>query len=267
VVSKEINLRDSLYWPAPYPEKYKGKEETAVTLTKLNKEGNIAWSDTLFTDVFTGKQYGPYRIIRKLFRCKNGDILCIGSYNCAICDPENYAYLLRFSNDGKIKWEHFYKNQEYAPKGTGTHFMDAKEAENGDIICTGFINDVNGEWNNSTYAWLLRLDSLGCYSPGCDVRDTLNEILITANEEIIKNISGKIAIYPNPANDMINISVPEGFDAEKAEVFDMLGKRVMSLDQNFEDIDILHLEAGLYFIVIKDKVGRRLAGKFVKGGW
>jgi hypothetical protein len=264
VVSKEINLRDSLYWPAPNPDKYKGKEETAVTLTKLNKNGNIVWSDTLFTDVFQGKQYGPYRIIRKLFQCINGDILCIGSYNCHLCDPENYAFLARYSNDGMKKWEHFYNNPIYAPKGIGTHFLDAKEAENGDLICIGFIDDTYGEWNNSTYTWLLRLDSLGCYTPGCDVSDTMNEILITANKEIIINISGKIAIYPNPANDLINISVPEGFDAEKAEVFDVLGKRVMRLDQNFEEIDISQMEAGLYFIVVKDKEARVLSGKFVK---
>jgi hypothetical protein len=266
VISKEINLRDSLYWPAPNPDKYKGKDETAVTLTKLNKDGNIVWSDTLFANVYPGKSYGPYKTIKKLFTCNNGDILCIGDYNCRICDLDNQAWLARYTNGGKKKWEHIYSNPDYAPSGSGTFFMDAKEAENGDIICTGSIDDVNAWHNDKQYTWLLCLDSLGCYTTGCDVSETLTEIFITANEEIIINISGKIAIYPNPASDMVNLSVPEGFDAEKAEVFDELGKRVMKLDQNFEEIDISQMEAGLYFIVVKDKEARVLSGKFVKGG-
>ncbi len=264
VISKEINLRDSLYWPAPNPDKYKGKDETAVTLTKLNKKGNIVWSDTLFTYNYPDKSYGPYKTIKKLLTCNNGDILCIGDYNCRNCDLDNQAWLARYTKDGKKKWEHIYSNPDYAPSGSGTFFMDAKEAENGDIICTGSIDDVNAWHNDKQYTWLLRLDSLGCYTHGCDVIDTLNEILITANEEIIINISDKIAIYPNPAYDVINISVPEGFNAEAEEVFDLLGKRVMSLGREYEDIDISYLKSGLYIVVAKDKSGRMLSGKFVK---
>jgi hypothetical protein len=264
-VSKEINLQDSMWWYAPNPDKYKGKEETAVTLTKLDKDGQIAWSDTLFTDVYAGKSFGPKRDIAKLLSCKNGDILCIGGWYCFYCEPRNYSWLARYSNDGKKKWEHIYSNPDYAPSGYGAYFLDAKETENGEIVCVGRIDDVNGEWNNSTYTWLLHLDSLGCYTPGCDVSDTLDEIIITANEEIIVNISGKISIYPNPAQNVINISVPEGFDAEKAEVFDVLGKKVISLAQEYNDIDISQMESGLYIIVVKDKGGRILTGKFVKG--
>ena len=264
VVSKEINLGDSLYWPAPNPDKYKGKEETAVTLTKLNKDSNIVWSDTLYTKVFPGKQYGPYRGIIKLYTCNNGDILCIGSYDCYLCNPRSYAWLARYSNNGRKKWEHFYNNPDYAPSGSGTYFIDAKESENGDLVCTGYISDIDGEWNNSHYTWLLRLDSLGCYLSGCDARDTLTEVLITANEELIINVSGKIAIYPNPAQDMINISVPEGFDAENAEVFDVLGNRVMSLGRQIDEIDVKTLKFGPYIIVVQDKAGRFVTGKFVK---
>ncbi|MBK7096342.1 MAG: T9SS type A sorting domain-containing protein [Saprospiraceae bacterium] len=265
VVSKEINLRDSLYWPAPNPDKYKGKEETAVTLTKLDIDGNMAWSDTLFTNVYEGKSFGPYKTIKKLYTCNNGDILCIGDLNCRICDLDNQAWLARYSNDGKMKWEHVYSFPDIAPSGSGTFFMDAKEAENGDIICTGSIDDVNAWHNDKQYTWLLRLDSIGCYDPGCTLSATLDEIIITANEEIIINVSGKVVVYPNPAQEVINISVPEGFNAEEIEVLDILGQRIMDLGQEYEEIDISHMEPGLYFIVMKNKDGRMMSSKFVKG--
>lgn len=264
VISKEINLRDSLYWPAPNPDKYKGKEEVVVTLTKLDKDGLIAWSDTLFTDVYPGKTYGPYKTIKKLYACNNGDILCIGDYNCRICDLDNQAWLSRYTKDGKMKWDHVYSNPSIAPSGSGTFFMDAKETENGDIICTGSIDDVNAWHNDKQYTWLLRLDSMGCYTPGCTISDTLDQIIITASEEIIVNVSGKVAIYPNPANNVINISVPEGFDAEKAEVFDIMGQRVLILGSQIDEIDVKTLKIGLYIIVLKDKSGRFVLARFIK---
>ncbi len=264
VISKEINLRDSLYWPAPNPDKYKGKEETAVTLTKLGKNGTIVWSDTLFTNVFPGKQYGPYRGIHKLHTCSNGDILCVGFWKCFLCEPRYFGWLARYTNEGGKKWEHTYSDPKYASSGYGSYFMDAKEAENGDIVCTGSINDVNGEWNNSTYTWLLRLDSMGCYSSGCEISDTLDSIIITASEEIEINLSGKLAIYPNPASDMINISVPEWFEAEEIKVFDVLGNKLMKIQSDTRELDVKYFKSGLYFIIVSDKSGRFVTGKFVK---
>jgi hypothetical protein len=263
VISNEMDLSDSIYYN---PDKWLGKTGIRVALIKLDVDGKIVWADTLTTAKYSGSIVdGPSRIIDQLFTASNGDILCIGEWYCFYCKPKHKAWLARYSPDGKLKWEHYYNDLIYGQGGYGSFFTDAKEADNGDIICTGMVEDGEGEWNNSGYTWLLRLDSMGCYTPGCLTGDTLTEVFTTATEEIIINISGKVMVYPNPAQDVINISIPEGFEAEKAEIFDVLGKRVMMLDQEYADIDISHLEAGLYFVVVKNKSVRMLNGKFVKG--
>jgi len=52
--------------------------------------------------------------------------------------------------------------------------------------------------------------------------------------------------------------------AEKAVGFDVLGKRLILLDQAYEDINFSHLDAVLYFVFKRKKEGRILNGKFVK---
>lgn len=263
VVSNEINILEDIL-----EGKYKdtGLGEFPVILSKLDIDGNISWIDTLFTYDYPGRFLdSPTKMITQLYHCKNGDILCFGEWYCFYCAPRHKAWLARYSSDGRLLWEHYYTDPKYNINGFGSYFMDAKEAENGDIICTGSIDDdYNTYGNDKQYTWLLRVDSMGCFTPDCFTEDTLTEVIITSNEEITINISGKIAIYPNPADGMINISVPEGFDVEKTEIFDIFGQKVKRLDHEFEGIDISHLEAGIYFVVVKDKSGLMLNGKFVK---
>lgn len=101
------------------------------------------------------------------------------------------------------------------------------------------------------------------YLSGCDTTISF-PFEVSVNEEEIYH-RRYIEVYPNPAQDVINISVQEGFNAEKVEIFDIIGLKVVSLDQEFEAIDISHLEPGIYFVVVKDKSGRMLNVKFVKG--
>lgn len=261
VISNEMDLSDSIYYN---PDKWLGKTGIRVALIKLDVDGKIVWADTLTTAKYSGSIVdGPSRVISQLRTFSDGDILCIGEWYCFYCDPKHKAWLARYSHDGKLKWEHYYNDLTYGQGGYGSFFTDAKEADNGDIICTGMVEDGEGEWNNSGYTWLLRLDSMGCFTPGCE-GETLNEVFTTKTEELIINIFGNIVVCPNPANDAINISVPEGFVAANAEVFDVIGKRVMVLDQEYEDINISHLETGIYFVVVRDRIGKMLKGKFVK---
>jgi hypothetical protein len=263
VISKEIYLLDSMM-VYPYT-KYEGLEDWAQTLTKLDGDGEIVWSDTMFHKILEGLPIGPLQGIRKLSTCRNGDILCIGYYFCPeICNTSYYAWLARYSKDGILKWKHLYSNQDYAPKGFGTAFSDAKEAENGDILCTGKIEDANGEWNNSRCTWLVRLDSMGCYTPGCLTGDTLTEVFTTATEEIMINISGKIAVYPNPVQDVINISVPEGFTVEDAEFYDIFGRLVKKVSWGSMEIDIKSFPTGIYIVIVKSADKKRLITKFIK---
>jgi hypothetical protein len=78
-------------------------------------------------------------------------------------------------------------------------------------------------------------------------------------------LNNAIVIYPNPANNEINISIPHGFNIEKTEIFNALGRRVFASSDENEVINISDLESGIYLVLMQDYNGSILSGKFVRG--
>lgn len=73
----------------------------------------------------------------------------------------------------------------------------------------------------------------------------------------------KFSMYPNPARNVLNISAAEII--ERAEIFNVLGKRVMStrINNTRGTVDVSELSSGIYLIKynVNDKVG---TAKFIK---
>ena len=64
-----------------------------------------------------------------------------------------------------------------------------------------------------------------------------------------------IKVYPNPANDRLNISVPASMELQKIELFDNLGRIVhvgsgLSRNRNTQALDISSLPEGIYFVKV-----------------
>lgn len=71
------------------------------------------------------------------------------------------------------------------------------------------------------------------------------------------------SMFPNPSKDRLNISAKNNI--EKAEIYNVLGKKVMTftINKNSESLDVSNLTSGIYLIkyTVNDKVG---TSKFVK---
>ena len=70
-------------------------------------------------------------------------------------------------------------------------------------------------------------------------------------------------LYPNPTNAQVTIT---GKDIKQAEVFNTFGQRVATAQGGDERItvDISALPAGVYFVNVTDKDGRKCVRKVVK---
>ncbi|HEY9178629.1 MAG TPA: T9SS type A sorting domain-containing protein, partial [Flavipsychrobacter sp.] len=77
--------------------------------------------------------------------------------------------------------------------------------------------------------------------------------------EELTNAADDISVYPNPARDRI-ILTSEGVDIERAELFNMQGQKVMSIQVagSKADIDISQLVPGMYVLKINDSYIRRV---------
>ncbi len=79
--------------------------------------------------------------------------------------------------------------------------------------------------------------------------------------DAVPEYSKEAKVYPNPTKDMLHI---EGVGLTQVEVFNIMGQSVMSINENFETVDIGHLQNGIYFIRIKTTEGEKTVKLVVK---
>ncbi|OUR94617.1 hypothetical protein A9Q87_02995 [Flavobacteriales bacterium 34_180_T64] len=57
-----------------------------------------------------------------------------------------------------------------------------------------------------------------------------------------------IAMFPNPTNDFLNITIPDFYDVESVIVYDVNGKEVLNFKVKLSRIDLGDLDSGVYII-------------------
>lgn len=256
-----------------FKKNYRSYEQYPSILYNVDKDGNIVWADILWAKLSKGN-VGPKKRILKMITASNGDIVGCGYYEDNT-QRRTWGYMFRYNSKGKKLWEKKYEDTKY-PLSRSV-FYDLQEAENGDIVSTGNMNTKEGWGNNNNYIWLLRVDSMGCFTQGCESiiprRDTVQTIDVVSSitvgtNDLIKEYSNfeGIKIYPNPSSQFVKIDILNGYVSEELDIviYDMLGNALknMRIKRN-EKIDISSLNKGIYFLEVKD-LGQKLGiGKFI----
>ena len=252
-------------------EEYKKYGRYPKTLYRIDKDGNTVWADTMWTLISENSPVAPRGDIYMMEQTKEGDIIGAGKYKKYEPLPiNNWAWIFKYSKDGELLWEKIYEDQNI--NENYSKFYDIMEAPNGDIVCTGQMTDDDVWGGNADYAWVLRVDSNGCFEPGCGVADSVQLVytysdLVTGTNEVVSDYSYQngIIIYPNPASSEINVELPVENNIEsKWNVFDIQGSKILSgTGDNIINIDVSILKAGLYYIRVMDIKGKVRVGKFV----
>lgn len=161
IYKHDRDYRDTLTEQRPF--------EKPPVLYRMDANGNILWEHVFETYPSWHKKW-----IAEMIQTKNGDIVGVGSYYGTDVSSIEIGWIFRMNLEGELLWEKYYFDDNF--RGD-SWFNDVKEISNGDLILAGSIdNDVNGEWTNNGYGWVLRVDGDGCYYPGCTAVDTLQII-------------------------------------------------------------------------------------------
>jgi hypothetical protein len=253
---------------------------TEARLIKTDSSGGILWSRYFYTNGYNdGSSYtsqfpdstflhscsnnpgsGVYKTtLRKL--SKNGDTLwskVISDNNDCLLYPVNTlqgkrsffcsgsvrdslgpcAAIFSFDSLGNELWRRYFRHDtigDFYP----SHCLTTPDK--GFVLC-------GGSGGNGQDAWIVKVDSLGCEVSGCDA--------IGMTEFDGHGVMAEV--YPNPATDYIEISVETGIIVEM-QLMDISGKILLSKSSHEgERIDVAHIEAGCYFLRIRDNDGNSI---------
>lgn len=184
------------------------------------------------------------------------------------------GFIVKVDSNGNKIWEKQYRTFEFPQTYVKHQLYDLDVLPNGDIIVVGEVNPLAAEGFIPQQGWLLRVDSNGCVvdSNWCG----LSSIEVEPMPSQVK--SSVLQIFPNPANEIINLTMDE-FDNLKSgdvkvEVYDAMGrsipidvvqKETFSFREISLPLNISKLGTGLYFVRVIDKDNKQIgSGKFVK---
>ncbi len=86
------------------------------------------------------------------------------------------------------------------------------------------------------------------YSDGCEATSETIEAMWIPDG--VDEHWGRSCIYPNPAKDMLRV---EGKDILQVELFNIIGQKMMSINEGFEAIQLNNLPDGMYFVRLQSK--------------
>ncbi|HAT69244.1 T9SS-dependent choice-of-anchor J family protein, partial [Croceibacter atlanticus] len=76
-----------------------------------------------------------------------------------------------------------------------------------------------------------------------------------------ENSLSDVSIYPNPVKDALHIT---GEHISSITIYTINGKKVFSKRESLETINVTNLNAGIYFVELKDQDGKRIMKKVIK---
>jgi len=168
-----------------------------------------------------------------------------------------YGLLTKYANNGDTIWTHRYQMSAFDTNNVYFQIKDIEELDNGDIVAMGDIYVPGEEYK----IWLFKVNSEGCFGA-----DSCEEIQRTDILEIEQGYQ-PLAIYPNPAKDIIRITLSEKNKWQRWRIYDLTGRlrKKGSIDNkpDFTISDLKDLGSGMYIVKVYNGKGKVGIGKFV----
>jgi hypothetical protein len=229
---------------------------TRIAVFKISTDGDIVWEKKYCQ---TELDNGLYSI----YPDHNGGYIAVGKrddyYNPLGQWWNEYGWLLKIDEDGDSVW---YREYQYY-SGTGDDYNDLYDvclAPDGGYAMVGQVSN----WTEPQTAWVIKVDSLGCDTPGCSTG-----VGIYDGPSLMPHAT-RLYIYPNPAISEIQVRFSILDFRSSIFIYDLYGRKqdeiIIPKGQEQTSIDVSDYPSGVFIVVLKDVSGIVSRGKFVKSG-
>lgn len=221
--------------------------EKSSYITKIDKNGNVLWSKTLFQD------YSKFIEIAEVKETNDGKSLLLVGFKDIPYTDLMAGWIAKLDSSGNILWERFHLNPNN--NDLGARLFNFEVLDDGRIACTGAGDTPGSIYLNQENYWLLVVDSFGCLIPGCDTVTSVNSVLVDYK---------KIYPYPNPATNSVTFNIDNNQVGAVINFYDLHGNEVLQYQLDAERTTIqLDLPNGMYFYLINEINGTTQKGKLI----
>lgn len=214
---------------------------------RLDASGDVVWEN----------RFGDQGIVNGLYsvtELHDGAFLAAGLFDVSGGDE---GVLVKFAPNGDSLWMRTYRHPPLDSVFSVHWLHHAIEDPDGSIVAVGDLSDGQQD------LWVIRVDSLGCLVPGCQLYDA---IAVQPPQPDKPQLN--ILLHPNPASERLYISFrsakePTGefrlFDAKG-----MLVRKFKPVGRSEEiDLNVSPHPPGLYVLSYVDRKGERWAERVV----
>jgi PKD repeat protein len=195
--------------------------------------------------------------------------------NDVICTPDKNTVLHIIENTAPVATAIFSANTTNIDEFQSVEFTDASTpcplAWNWSVNpTTGWIfsNGTTATSQNPT----ITFDTPGNYevslvasnSNGASVNQSTETIIVNSTAGITEINNSDISIYPNPANDIVNIKLKQS-KINAIKITSIIGTQIdANLNKSNNTIDLTHLNAGTYFLSVTTDNDDVITTRFIK---
>lgn len=189
--------------------------------------------------------------ISDMIQNEEGNIVCIGTADII---PEGLVeragWVCAFNKEGELLWNRYVKDGRFPHKSSSLYA--GLETPDGSLVLGGEIIDST---EGKEDLWLLKLDSNGCFEPGCD------EFQVITPTKEIPLLYNHFKIFPNPATNREELTIqnPGARPSYMYSVIDLLGRLVYmgKLSSATEQkMPTQEFQRGLYFVQFWNENGQ-----------
>ncbi|MCK9401354.1 MAG: T9SS type A sorting domain-containing protein [Bacteroidales bacterium] len=228
-----------------------------INIIKLDNEGTILWN----------KKFGsskPNNYLRNIRVLNDGCIIATGALRKYNPEPDWVGWILKIDSDGDSLWYREYYN--LPGQESKNYLYDVIETSDNGLIACGYVNPYLPD-TGSTDTWVIKLDSIGCDSAGCDTTVGIAE----EHGSMEAWGHGGLIIWPNPARDQIHVRfyMDDGrfYKDFRLEIYDIFGRNVKEIKvpdkQDEVQINVEGYPRGMYLAVLKERQIIKANTKFI----
>ncbi len=214
-----------------------------ATIVKMNNSFQKQWT-------FKGGIMGNYTGFRDIEMLPDGNYIACGNFS------NREAWVVKLNSGGNLIWEKKFEGlTDTFP--TWNFLTDIDVLPDGGLIAVGECRRlINPNQLPPQVGWFLKLDSNGCEMESC---------LVGIDPQAPKGgFNSPIQLQPNPANDYVEIILPDELQNGAVKIFDIAGRAVKLFQvSGFRvQVDVSDLSKGMYVVAV-EKDGRRTRTRLI----